>query len=87
MSLDVPSCVGIWAVNLQSSSSSTYHNHIVISRTDRTMILEAGESLREITHRARFNTDRPTLNIGTVCKQARMVQVHFYGLTLLDGGS
>jgi len=50
-------------------------------------VLETGETLNEITNLANFHVDKPTLNVGAVCNNTRLIQINFTGIFFLKGGT
>jgi CPSF A subunit region/Mono-functional DNA-alkylating methyl methanesulfonate N-term len=62
------------------------HGYLVISRDDKTVVLETGRELNEVSDRVDFVTDERTLDMGNVLGGKLMVQVVAGGALLLDRG-
>ncbi|KAG9306400.1 hypothetical protein G9A89_018283 [Geosiphon pyriformis] len=66
------------------NDDETFDNYLFISLNNRTMLLATGEELQELENSG-FYADGPTIAVGSLLNELRIVQVHSGGLYLLDG--
>ncbi|KAJ7555735.1 hypothetical protein O6H91_05G052500 [Diphasiastrum complanatum] len=95
--VELQGCKGIWTVYHkvgQSESSALppqtldeeeYHAYLIISLESRTMVLETGEMLGEVTESVDYYIEGPTIFAGNLFGRRRIVQVYARGVRLLDG--
>jgi len=95
-SVNVPGCQRLWALrhdtsdtlgNKEDDLDPQYSRYLIISRNDMSMVLETGRSIQEITNNEtnQFYTSGPTICVGNVCQNKRIVQVFKNGVYLLNG--
>lgn len=96
--VELPGCKGIWTVYYKGSRSQTadtagssiaaeeeFHAYLIISLESRTMVLETGETLGEVTETVDYYTEGATIVAGNLFSRRRVVQVYSRGVRLLDG--
>ncbi|KAG6554300.1 hypothetical protein Mapa_004216 [Marchantia paleacea] len=89
--VNLPGCSGVWTVyHLKEGQAipveeEEYHAYLIISLDVRTMILETGETLGEVTESAEYYTQGPTIVAGNLFGRRRVIQVYADGVRLLDG--
>ncbi|GBG62092.1 hypothetical protein CBR_g28568 [Chara braunii] len=66
---------------------SEFHAYLVLSMESRTMVLETGEFLNEVTETVEYYTAGPTIAVGNLFDRRRVVQVYARGVRLLDGAT
>lgn len=92
----LPGCKGIWTVYHKSSRGHTadsrnvsdddeYHAYLVISLESRTMVLETGELLGEVTESVDYYVQGSTVAAGNLFGRRRVIQVFARGARILDG--
>ncbi|TVU13331.1 hypothetical protein EJB05_40381 [Eragrostis curvula] len=85
--VELPSCTGIWTVYYKSSRGNTtedneYHAYLIISLESRTMVLQTGDDLGEVTETVDYNVQASTIAAGNL---RRVIQVYAKGARVLDG--
>ncbi|XP_062185381.1 probable cleavage and polyadenylation specificity factor subunit 1 isoform X2 [Phragmites australis] len=88
--VELPSCTGIWAVYYKSSRGNTaedneYHAYLIISLESRTMVLQTGDDLGEVTETVDYNVQASTIAAGNLFGRQRVIQVYAKGARVLDG--
>lgn len=96
--VELPGCKGIWTVYYKGSRSlmpdtsgsgsnadEEFHAYLIISLESRTMVLETGDTLGEVTETVDYYTEGPTIVAGNLFNRKRVVQVFSRGVRLLDG--
>lgn len=96
--VELPGCKGIWTVYYKGSRSQMpdaagsglnadeeFHAYLIISLETRTMVLETGETLGEVTETVDYYTEGATIVAGNLFSRRRVVQVYSRGVRLLDG--
>ncbi|KAM7272599.1 hypothetical protein ACFE04_027262 [Oxalis oulophora] len=88
---------GIWTVyykntrghNVDSSKMAAgddeYHAYLIISLETRTMVLETGDVLTEVTENVEYYVQGRTVAAGNLFGRRRVVQVYERGARVLDG--
>ncbi|KAI4363631.1 hypothetical protein MLD38_019823 [Melastoma candidum] len=95
--VELPGCKGIWTVYHKNSRSSDsakfvvddeeYHAYLIISMENRTMVLETGELLAEVTESVDYYVQGRTVAAGNLFGRRRVIQVFEHGLRVLNGSS
>ncbi|CAH1761431.1 3424_t:CDS:10 [Entrophospora sp. SA101] len=67
-------------------SEQSYDKYLFISKSFKTMVLACGEELQELEH-SDFYTEGPTIEVGSLLNNSLILQVHPYGLKLLNSDS
>ncbi|KAL1925408.1 uncharacterized protein VTP21DRAFT_291 [Calcarisporiella thermophila] len=97
---DIPECEDVWTVHcrkdvlidgmrieeVKDRSDEMiigYDEYLFVSKPKSTMVLAAGASFQELD-RLGFYTDGPTVAVGTLFDDTRIVQVYSEGIRLLD---
>ncbi|OEL36614.1 putative cleavage and polyadenylation specificity factor subunit 1 [Dichanthelium oligosanthes] len=88
--VELPSCTGIWTVYYKSSRGITsedneYHAYLIISLESRTMVLQTGDDLGEVTETVDYNVQASTIIAGNLFGRRRVIQVYAKGARVLDG--
>ncbi|KAK9143678.1 hypothetical protein Syun_013078 [Stephania yunnanensis] len=95
--VELPGCKGIWTVyhknarghnsdaTKMSSDDDEYHAYLIISLESRTMVLETGELLGEVTESVDYYVQGSTVAAGNLFGRRRVVQVFARGARVLDG--
>ncbi|MQM02178.1 hypothetical protein Taro_034945 [Colocasia esculenta] len=89
--VELPGCRGIWTVYHKSSRNQVtaeddeYHAYLIISLESRTMVLETGEMLGEVTESVDYYVQGSTIVAGNLFGRRRVVQVFARGVRILDG--
>ncbi|KAJ1270311.1 hypothetical protein BS78_06G044200 [Paspalum vaginatum] len=88
--VELPSCTGIWTVYYKSSRGNTaddneYHAYLIISLESRTMVLQTGDDLGEVTETVDYNVQASTIVAGNLFGRRRVIQVYAKGARVLDG--
>ncbi|KAM3392829.1 hypothetical protein ACQJBY_013792 [Aegilops geniculata] len=88
--VELPSCGGIWTVYYKSSRAHTtedneYHAYLIISLESRTMVLETGDDLGEVTETVDYYVQGATIAAGNLFGRRRVIQVYATGARVLDG--
>lgn len=88
--VELPSCTGIWTVYYKSSRGNTadnneYHAYLIISLESRTMVLQTGDDLGEVTETVDYNVQGSTIAAGNLFGRCRVIQVYAKGARVLDG--
>ncbi|CAM6094104.1 unnamed protein product [Calypogeia fissa] len=91
--VNLPGCTGVWTVyytteesfRSQNSEDSEYHAYLIICLESRTMVLETGETLGEVTESVEYYTEGPTILAGNIFGRRRVLQVYGKGVRVLDG--
>ncbi|KAF8646672.1 hypothetical protein HU200_065721 [Digitaria exilis] len=88
--VELPSCTGIWTVYYKSSRGITneeneYHAYLIISLESRTMVLQTGDDLGEVTETVDYNVQASTIAAGNLFGRRRVIQVYANGARVLDG--
>nr|TKW03259.1 hypothetical protein SEVIR_7G013400v2 [Setaria viridis] len=88
--VELPSCTGIWTVYYKSSRGITtedneYHAYLIISLENRTMVLQTGDDLGEVTETVDYNVQTNTITAGNLFGRRRVIQVYAKGARVLDG--
>ncbi|VAH25301.1 unnamed protein product [Triticum turgidum subsp. durum] len=88
--VELPSCRGIWTVYYKSSRAHTtedneYHAYLIISLENRTMVLETGDDLGEVTETVDYYVQGATIAAGNLFGRRRVIQVYAMGARVLDG--
>ncbi|CAM8968382.1 unnamed protein product [Rhodiola kirilowii] len=94
--VELPVCKGIWTVYHKSGRSQypdlskiaaedEYHAYLIISLESRTMVLETGELLGEVTESVDYFVRGSTVGAGNLFGRRRVIQVYGRGARLLDG--
>lgn len=93
----LPGCSGIWTVyhktdrddsnefDFGTSEDDEFHAYLIISLESRTMVLETGDTLGEVTENVEYYTEGNTIAAGNLFGRRFVVQVYQNGLRLLDG--
>ncbi|EFJ10123.1 hypothetical protein SELMODRAFT_184138 [Selaginella moellendorffii] len=85
----LPGCVGVWTVYHRSgqipAEKDEYHAYLIISLESRTMVLETGETLGEVTDSVEYYTEGPSISAGNLFGRRRIAQVYQKGVRILDG--
>ncbi|CAG8474587.1 7722_t:CDS:10 [Paraglomus occultum] len=69
--------------SMEDSQSETFDKYLFISKNARTMVLMTGEDIQELDN-AGFYTEGPTISVGTLFNETRIVQVYANGISLLN---
>ncbi|CAG8532395.1 3944_t:CDS:10 [Paraglomus brasilianum] len=69
--------------SMEDSQSETFDKYLFISKNTRTMVLMTGEDIQELDN-AGFYTEGPTISVGTLFNETRIVQVYANGISLLN---
>ncbi|KAL2641921.1 hypothetical protein R1flu_009508 [Riccia fluitans] len=91
--VQLPGCSGVWTVYYTKEGQTVpvqdeeYHAYLIISLDVRTMILETGETLGEVTESVEYYTQGPTVLAGNLFGRRRVIQVYADGVRLLDGAA
>uniref|UniRef100_A0A0D9W2W1 Cleavage/polyadenylation specificity factor A subunit C-terminal domain-containing protein n=1 Tax=Leersia perrieri TaxID=77586 RepID=A0A0D9W2W1_9ORYZ len=85
--VELPSCRGIWTVYYKSYRGQTaedneYHAYLIISLENRTMVLETGDDLGEVTETVDYFVQASTIAAGNLFGRRR---VYGKGARVLDG--
>ncbi|KAJ9053518.1 mRNA cleavage and polyadenylation factor subunit [Entomophthora muscae] len=81
---DLAGCQFLWTLRCGSpASSAKFHDYLVISKTDRTLTLSAGQELKEVEGRQFFSTG-PTVAAGAFPSAGVLVQIYKTGIRLLN---
>jgi len=69
--VELPSCTGIWTVYYKSSrgiitEDNEYHAYLIISLESRTMVLQTGDDLGEVTETVDYNVQASTIAAGNL---------------------
>ncbi|XP_022157087.1 cleavage and polyadenylation specificity factor subunit 1 [Momordica charantia] len=95
--VELPGCKGIWTVyhkNTRGSSVDSsrmvpdddeYHAYLIISLEARTMVLETGDLLTEVTESVDYFVQGRTIAAGNLFGRRRVIQVYESGARILDG--
>ncbi|KAG2565125.1 hypothetical protein PVAP13_7NG025878 [Panicum virgatum] len=88
--VELPSCTGIWTVYYKSSrgiitEDNEYHAYLIISLESRTMVLQTGDDLGEVTETVDYNVQASTIAAGNLFGRRRVIQVYAKGARVLDG--
>lgn len=87
---ELPDCHASWTIYDATKESNDpiekYHNYLILSKSNSTMVLETGEDLQEITNKVQFYVEGPTLNMNSLLSGQRIVQVYTTGMRLFTGG-
>ncbi|KAL6653028.1 hypothetical protein ACP70R_011953 [Stipagrostis hirtigluma subsp. patula] len=88
--VELPSCRGIWTVYYKSSRGNTtedneYHAYLIISLESRTMVLQTGDDLGEVTETVDYNVQSSTIAAGNLFGRRRVIQIYAKGARVLDG--
>ncbi|XP_015691983.2 probable cleavage and polyadenylation specificity factor subunit 1 isoform X3 [Oryza brachyantha] len=88
--VELPSCRGIWTVYYKSYRGQTaedneYHAYLIISLENRTMVLETGDDLGEVTETVDYFVQASTIAAGNLFGRRRVIQVYGKGARVLDG--
>ncbi|CAI0403493.1 unnamed protein product, partial [Linum tenue] len=95
--VELPGCKGIWTVyhknsrghNADSSKMAAfddeYHAYLIISMEARTMVLETGDLLTEVTESVDYFVQGRTIAAGNLFGRRRVIQVYERGARILDG--
>ncbi|KAJ8752855.1 hypothetical protein K2173_008590 [Erythroxylum novogranatense] len=95
--VELPGCKGIWTVYHKNArghvadsskiaaSDDEYHAYLIISMEARTMVLETGELLTEVTESVDYFVQGRTIAAGNLFGRRRVVQVFEHGARILDG--
>ncbi|CAN6227184.1 unnamed protein product [Urochloa humidicola] len=88
--VELPSCTGIWTVYYKSSRGVTtedneYHAYLIISLENRTMVLQTGDDLGEVTETVDYNVQASTIAAGNLFGRRCVIQVYAKGARVLDG--
>lgn len=88
--VELPSCTGIWTVYYKSSRGNTaddneYHAYLIISLENRTMVLQTGDDLGEVTETVDYNVQASTIAAGNLFGRRRVIQIYAKGARVLDG--
>ncbi|XP_078447996.1 cleavage and polyadenylation specificity factor 160 isoform X2 [Wolffia australiana] len=89
--VELPGCKGIWTVYHKSSrgqvlaDDNEYHAYLIISLESRTMVLETGEMLGEVTESVDYYVLGSTIAAGNMFGRRRVIQVFAHGVRILDG--
>ncbi|XP_023520837.1 cleavage and polyadenylation specificity factor subunit 1 isoform X1 [Cucurbita pepo subsp. pepo] len=95
--VELPGCKGIWTVyhkNTRGSSADSsrmlsdddeYHAYLIISLEARTMVLETGDLLTEVTESVDYFVQGRTIAAGNLFGRRRVIQVYETGARVLDG--
>jgi cleavage and polyadenylation specificity factor subunit 1 len=86
-------CIGVWTVYYTAEErpgtsdydDTEYHAYLIISLNTRTMILETGDTLGEVTEKTDYYIEGPTILAGNLFKRRRILQVYAKGVRVLDG--
>jgi cleavage and polyadenylation specificity factor subunit 1 len=68
---------------VRQAKERAYDRYILLSMRYRTMILASGKELQEM-QQSDFFVDGPTIAVGTLLNDARIVQVYKNGVILLN---
>eukprot|EP00897_Mesotaenium_endlicherianum_P010246 jgi/Mesen1/924/ME000117S00085 len=100
--VDLPGCSGAWTVyhrqeahqqqqqqgdEEEEEEEEEFHAYLILSLHSRTMVLETGETLGEVTEAVQFYVAGPTLAAANLFQRRRVVQVYAGGVRLLDGAA
>uniref|UniRef100_A0A0E0DBS7 Cleavage/polyadenylation specificity factor A subunit C-terminal domain-containing protein n=1 Tax=Oryza meridionalis TaxID=40149 RepID=A0A0E0DBS7_9ORYZ len=85
--VELPSCRGIWTVYYKSyrgqmAEDNEYHAYLIISLENRTMVLETGDDLGEVTETVDYFVQASTIAAGNLFGRRR---VYGKGARVLDG--
>ncbi|KAH7436763.1 hypothetical protein KP509_05G035200 [Ceratopteris richardii] len=95
--VELPGCKGIWTVYYKGSrtlpdaggsgldADEEFHAYLIISLETRTMVLQTGDTLAEVTETVDYYTEGATIVAGNLFNRKRVVQVFSRGVRLLDG--
>lgn len=95
--VELPGCKGIWTVyhkNTRGSGADSsrmvpdddeYHAYLIISLEARTMVLETGDLLTEVTESVDYFVQGRTIAAGNLFGRRRVIQVYESGARILDG--
>ncbi|XP_015635745.1 probable cleavage and polyadenylation specificity factor subunit 1 isoform X4 [Oryza sativa Japonica Group] len=88
--VELPSCRGIWTVYYKSyrgqmAEDNEYHAYLIISLENRTMVLETGDDLGEVTETVDYFVQASTIAAGNLFGRRRVIQVYGKGARVLDG--
>uniref|UniRef100_A0A7N0U7D7 Cleavage and polyadenylation specificity factor subunit 1 n=1 Tax=Kalanchoe fedtschenkoi TaxID=63787 RepID=A0A7N0U7D7_KALFE len=95
--VELPGCKGIWTVYHKSgrnqysdlskiaAADDEYHAYLIISLESRTMVLETGELLGEVTESVDYFVRGATVAAGNLFGRRRVIQVYERGARILDG--
>ncbi|KAK3142943.1 hypothetical protein QOZ80_4BG0354660 [Eleusine coracana subsp. coracana] len=88
--VELPSCTGIWTVYYKSSRGNTtedneYHAYLIISLESRTMVLQTGDDLGEVTETVDYNVQASTIAADNLFGRRRVIQIYAKGARVLDG--
>ncbi|KAG8083532.1 hypothetical protein GUJ93_ZPchr0015g6659, partial [Zizania palustris] len=88
--VELPSCRGIWTVYYKSYrgqmiEDNEYHAYLIISLESRTMVLETGDDLGEVTETVDYYVQASTIAAGNLFGRRRVIQVYAKGARVLDG--
>ena len=90
----LPGVRGAWALHARrpgaagaSSTTVAFHDYLLLSTRDATMVLDASssEELMEVSDRVEFECGAPTIAAGTLFGGARIAQVHPTGVRICAG--
>jgi cleavage and polyadenylation specificity factor subunit 1 len=79
-SFSLPGCKGLWTLK---SATEEMHDHLIISKSDRTLVLSSGDELQEIKAHKLYSQG-PTIALGEFPSFRVFVQVYKTGLRLID---
>ncbi|CAN6242631.1 unnamed protein product [Urochloa humidicola] len=88
--VELPSCTGIWTVYYKSSRGVTtedneYHAYLIINLENRTMVLQTGDDIGEVTETVDYNVQASTIAAGNLFGRRCVIQVYAKGARVLDG--
>lgn len=95
--VELPGCKGIWTVyhknarghnadfSKMAADENEYHAYLIISLEARTMVLETGDLLTEVTESVDYFVQGRTIAAGNLFGRRRVVQVFERGARILDG--
>ncbi|XP_016899512.2 cleavage and polyadenylation specificity factor subunit 1 isoform X2 [Cucumis melo] len=95
--VELPGCKGIWTVYHKNTRGSIadssrmvpdddeYHAYLIISLEARTMVLETGDLLTEVTETVDYFVHGRTIAAGNLFGRRRVIQVYESGARILDG--
>lgn len=89
----LPGVRGAWALHARkagaaaSAAAAPYHDYLLLSTLEGTMVLDASSSdeLQEVSDRVEFECAAPTVAAGTLFGGARIAQVHPTGIRVCAG--
>uniref|UniRef100_A0A0D3FTF3 Cleavage/polyadenylation specificity factor A subunit N-terminal domain-containing protein n=1 Tax=Oryza barthii TaxID=65489 RepID=A0A0D3FTF3_9ORYZ len=78
--VELPSCRGIWTVYYKSyrgqmAEDNEYHAYLIISLENRTMVLETGDDLGEVTETVDYFVQASTIAAGNLFGRRRVIQL------------